>query len=88
MAHSSCRCTTTRWRHSRIPRSPPEGVILLIDTYDTEAGARKVVERAPRLQADGIAIRGVRIDSGNLADMARRCAPSSMPAGSKRSLSW
>jgi nicotinate phosphoribosyltransferase len=53
-------------------RSRPDGVILLIDTYDTEAGARKVVELAPKLQADGIAIRGVRIDSGDLSAMARK----------------
>src|SRR5215813_5291959 len=53
-------------------RSRPEGVILLIDTYDTEAGARKVVELAPRLKADGIAIRGVRIDSGDLGVMAKK----------------
>jgi len=53
-------------------RARPEGVVLLIDTYDTEAGARKVVELAPRLKADGIAIRGVRIDSGDLAAMAKR----------------
>ena len=53
-------------------RARPEGVILLIDTYDTEAGARKVVDVAPRLKADGIAIRGVRIDSGDLTEMARR----------------
>ena len=53
-------------------RSRPEGVILLIDTYDTEAGARKVVELAPKLKADGIAIRGVRIDSGDLSAMARK----------------
>jgi len=53
-------------------RSRPDGVILLIDTYDTEAGARKVVELAPRLKKDGISIRGVRIDSGDLADMARK----------------
>ena len=32
-------------------RARPEGVILLIDTYDTEAGARKVVEVAPRLDS-------------------------------------
>ena len=55
-------------------RSRPEGVILLIDTYDTEAGARKVVELAPKLKADGIAIRGVRIDSGNLTEMAKKGA--------------
>jgi nicotinate phosphoribosyltransferase len=53
-------------------RARPEGVILLIDTYDTEAGARKVVELAPRLQADGITIRGVRIDSGDLTAMAKK----------------
>ena len=53
-------------------RARPAGVILLIDTYDTEAGARKVVELAPRLKADGIAIRGVRIDSGDLTAMARK----------------
>jgi nicotinate phosphoribosyltransferase len=50
----------------------PDGVILLIDTYDTEAGARKVVELAPKLKADGISIRGVRIDSGDLTEMARK----------------
>ena len=53
-------------------RARPDGVILLIDTYDTEAGARKVVELAPRLKADGISIRGVRIDSGDLTAMARK----------------
>jgi nicotinate phosphoribosyltransferase len=53
-------------------RARPEGVILLIDTYDTEAGARKVVALAPKLKADGIAIRGVRIDSGDLTAMARK----------------
>jgi nicotinate phosphoribosyltransferase len=53
-------------------RARPEGVILLIDTYDTEAGARKVVELAPKLKADGIAIRGVRIDSGDLTVMAKK----------------
>jgi nicotinate phosphoribosyltransferase len=53
-------------------RARPLGVILLIDTYDTEQGARKVVELAPRLAADGIAIRGVRIDSGDLTAMARK----------------
>ena len=53
-------------------RARPEGVVLLIDTYDTEAGARKVVELAPRLKADGIAIRGVRIVSGDLIAMSKK----------------
>jgi len=53
-------------------RARPNDVIFLVDTYDTEAGARKVVELAPRLKADGIVIRGVRIDSGDLIASARK----------------
>ncbi len=50
----------------------PENVVLLIDTWDTEAAAHKVVALAPTLTRDGIRIKGVRIDSGNLAEHARR----------------
>ncbi len=53
-------------------RSRPQSVILLIDTYDTEAGAEKVAQLAPKLNADGIAVAGVRLDSGDLADHARK----------------
>ncbi len=53
-------------------RSRPDAVILLIDTYDTEAAAEMVVELAPRLERDGITVRGVRLDSGDLADHARK----------------
>ncbi len=52
-------------------RARPEGVTLLLDTYDTEAAARKVVALAPRLAADGIVVRAVRIDSGDLIAMAK-----------------
>jgi nicotinate phosphoribosyltransferase len=51
--------------------SRPENVVLLIDTYDIEAAARKVVALAPRLKAAGITIRGVRLDSGDLAAGSR-----------------
>ncbi|SFI53020.1 nicotinate phosphoribosyltransferase [Nitrosomonas sp. Nm34] len=47
--------------------SSPDNVVLLIDTYDTEAAARKVVILAPILAADRINIQGVRLDSGDLA---------------------
>ncbi|MCC7426966.1 MAG: nicotinate phosphoribosyltransferase [Alphaproteobacteria bacterium] len=53
-------------------RSRPKNLTLLIDTYDTEAGAHKVVALAPKLRAAGIAIRGVRLDSGELADLAKK----------------
>ena len=50
--------------------SLPENVILLIDTYDTEAAAEKVVQLAPKLERDGIKIKGIRLDSGDLAEHA------------------
>ncbi len=53
-------------------RAQPGNVVLLIDTYDTEAAASRLGELARRLEADGIHIRAVRIDSGDLADHARR----------------
>lgn len=53
-------------------RSRPDRTTLLIDTYDTEAGAEKTVALARRLGKEGIEIGAVRIDSGDLADHARR----------------
>jgi nicotinate phosphoribosyltransferase len=52
-------------------RARPDGLVLLIDTYDTEAAAAKVVALAPTLRAQGITIRGIRLDSGDLAAHAR-----------------
>lgn len=52
--------------------SHPQATTLLIDTYDTEAAAHQVVDLARRLAADGIALRAVRIDSGDLAEHARQ----------------
>jgi nicotinate phosphoribosyltransferase len=49
-----------------------ENLTLLIDTYDTEAAARKVVALAPKLKAAGITVRAVRIDSGDLAALSRK----------------
>jgi nicotinate phosphoribosyltransferase len=53
-------------------RAQPENVVLLIDTYDTEAAASKVVHLAHRLAGAGISVKGVRIDSGDLAQHAIR----------------
>jgi nicotinate phosphoribosyltransferase len=52
-------------------RARPQNLVLLIDTYDTEAAARKVVTLAPRLKELGIAVRAVRIDSGDLVTLAK-----------------
>lgn len=57
---------------ARFASAHGSGVALLIDTYDTEAAARKVVELARSLPKRGAEIRAVRIDSGDLAEHARR----------------
>ncbi len=51
-------------------RPRPESVVLLIDTYDTENGARKVAALAPKLRGSGISVHGVRLDSGHLIEYA------------------
>jgi nicotinate phosphoribosyltransferase len=48
----------------------PDGLTFLLDTYDSEAAARKVVALAPRLRAAGTRVRSVRLDSGDLATLA------------------
>lgn len=53
-------------------RSFPLANTLLIDTYDTEAAAHRVVALAKSLAAEGVSIQAVRIDSGDLAEQARR----------------
>jgi nicotinate phosphoribosyltransferase len=52
-------------------RSQRQGVVLLIDTYDTLEGAAHVVEAARILSREGISIAGVRLDSGDLFKLAR-----------------
>ena len=55
----------------RFAAACPSSTVFLIDTYDTEAAARKVVALAPRLREIGLAVRGVRLDSGDLAALSR-----------------
>jgi len=53
-------------------RAFPDNAVLLIDTYDTLAGARNAIAVAKRLSRHGIKIRGVRLDSGDLAALSRQ----------------
>jgi nicotinate phosphoribosyltransferase len=55
----------------RFARARPKALTLLIDTYDTERGAKIVAGVAPRLAREGISIAAVRLDSGDLAAHAR-----------------
>ncbi len=56
----------------RFAVSRPENLTLLLDTYDTEAAARKVVRLAPELRKRSIALRSVRLDSGDLIALSVR----------------
>ena len=47
----------------------PDKSTLLIDTYDDIAGAEKAVIVAKELEAKGIRLGGVRLDSGDLAEI-------------------
>jgi nicotinate phosphoribosyltransferase len=53
-------------------RSHPRANTMLIDTFDTEAGAAALVSVARDLAAEGITIQAVRLDSGDLGGHARR----------------
>lgn len=71
MAHSFIQAHTVESEaFEHFADAQPDNVILLIDTYDTEEGAKKVVALAPDLKKKGIAIKGVRLDSGDLVDHA------------------
>jgi nicotinate phosphoribosyltransferase len=73
MAHSFVQAHKDEARaFEHFAQAQPNNVVLLIDTYDTEAAARKVVSMAHALQAKGITVKGVRLDSGDLADHARK----------------
>jgi nicotinate phosphoribosyltransferase len=73
MAHSFVQTYTRESQaFAHFAEANPDNVVLLIDTYDTEAAAQKVVDLAPTLHAKGIKIKSVRLDSGDLADHARK----------------
>lgn len=52
-------------------RDFPNRAVLLIDTFDTEEGARRAAQVIKELEPEGIRVRGVRIDSGDLGPLTR-----------------
>jgi nicotinate phosphoribosyltransferase len=72
MAHSFIQAQDTEeTAFERFATIQPDNVTLLIDTYDTESGAHKVVRVASRLKERGIRVHAVRLDSGDLVAHAR-----------------
>ena len=51
--------------------SRPKNLTLLIDTYDTEAAARKIVALSKLFESKGISVGSVRLDSGDLITLSK-----------------
>ncbi|MBN1239373.1 MAG: nicotinate phosphoribosyltransferase, partial [Gammaproteobacteria bacterium] len=73
MAHSYIEAHDSEVRaFERFALGHRGAIVLLIDTYDTEKGAERVVRLAEKLAPEGIEISSVRIDSGDIRELARR----------------
>ncbi|HEX6238878.1 MAG TPA: nicotinate phosphoribosyltransferase, partial [Acidimicrobiales bacterium] len=48
-----------------------EATVLLVDTYDTPRGVERAIEVAREMRQRGVEISGIRLDSGDLAALAR-----------------
>ena len=71
MAHSYIQAHQSETQaFENFAHSHPDNVVLLIDTYDTRRSAEKVVRLARSLEKEGITIKAVRLDSGDLHDLA------------------
>lgn len=72
MAHSFVQAhDNERQAFEYFANSQPDNVVLLIDTYETIAGAREVLALLPLLRESGIRVRAVRLDSGDLIALSR-----------------
>jgi len=71
MAHSYIQAHESELEAFREFASLYPETILLVDTYDTLEGVRNVVRLSKEL-GSGFRVRGVRLDSGDLGDLARR----------------
>ena len=73
MAHSYVQAFADELTAFRaFAHSYPDDCTLLVDTYDTLAGARNAAVVAKELAARGHRLRAVRLDSGDLLDLSRQ----------------
>lgn len=67
-------------------RSFPENTVLLIDTYDTLTGAAKAAEVGKEMAQQGKRLKGVRLDSGDIAELSRRVRSILQQSGLERTI--
>jgi nicotinate phosphoribosyltransferase len=72
MAHSYIEAFETETEAFRAyAKDYPDRVVLLVDTYDTHRGVEKAIEVARELRAKGGTLAAIRLDSGDMAALAR-----------------
>jgi nicotinate phosphoribosyltransferase len=82
MAHSFVQAHASEadaFRH--FAQAFPDNAVLLIDTYDTVAGARRAIEAARDFR-----MKGVRLDSGDLAELSREVRAMLDAAGMRQAI--
>ncbi|WP_019037507.1 nicotinate phosphoribosyltransferase [Psychroflexus tropicus] len=63
-------------------KSHPKNTILLIDTYDTlKSGLPNAIKVGKEMKARGEALKGIRLDSGDLSYLAKKCRKTLDEAG-------
>jgi len=73
MAHSFVQAHASEAEaFEHFARVYPSSAVLLIDTYDTLAAAQTVTRLVKQLRPEGLTIRAVRIDSGDLAALVAK----------------
>jgi nicotinate phosphoribosyltransferase len=72
MAHSYIEAFDTEAEAFRAyAKDYPDRVVLLVDTYDTHQGVEKAIDVANELRAKGGTLAAIRLDSGDMAALAR-----------------
>ena len=68
----SSKPSTTKQQPSQPTSSEfPETTTLLVDTYDTLEGVRNAIRVAEQARSSGSAVNAIRLDSGDLGELAR-----------------
>jgi nicotinate phosphoribosyltransferase len=62
-------------------RTFPQNSVLLVDTYDTLAGARNAARVGKEMAEKGESLKGVRLDSGDIARLSRKVRQVLVQAG-------
>lgn len=64
----------------------PHNCILLVDTYNTIAGVKHAIETGKKLRHEGADLQGIRLDSGDMANLSKKARKLLDNAGFKKTI--